>query len=75
MNLQDRIVAVLKKPGMECFGKWCRTVDRLWLDDHKIPDSGFRLWFAVWRLRRKGIVATSREWRDTFIWLTTEERK
>jgi hypothetical protein len=51
MNLQDRIVKVLQKPGIECVWPKRRAVDRLWLDDDSIPEYGLRLIVALWMLQ------------------------
>lgn len=54
--LQDRIMAVLTLPQFPCTFPITRAIDRLWIDDEAIPSKGFRLWWAVRRLRRRGLV-------------------
>lgn len=55
-SLQDRILTVLAKPDVRCVWPIRRSIYRLWLDDAKIPDRGLRLAFALWRLKKRGLV-------------------
>lgn len=55
-SLQDRILTVLAKPDVRCVWPVRRSIYKLWLDDGKIPDTGLRLSFALWRLKARGLV-------------------
>lgn len=56
MTLQDRIIKVLSMERFGCVWPTRRAVNRLWIDDQKIPDNGIRLWFTIKIMQYRGIV-------------------